>query len=98
MSWDILSRPCGTARWLLLTQDLRPGLLSAVPTGLIWTGSSHSDSGGLGIDTHGDPAAPGRPWERRRCGTLTKSTQVPTSHEDGEHPPRLARGRQPPAR
>jgi hypothetical protein len=106
MSWDILSRPCGTALSLLLTQDLRPGLLSAVPfdklragsTGLIWTGSSHSDSGGLGINTHGDPARPGLPGERRRCGTMIRSTQVPINHEDGEHPPRRARGRRPPER
>jgi hypothetical protein len=28
------SRPCGTARWHLLTQDCRPGLLSAVTAGL----------------------------------------------------------------
>src|ERR1700677_1358040 len=33
-SWGILSRPCRTARRQLLTQDERPGLLSAVPSGL----------------------------------------------------------------
>jgi hypothetical protein len=34
MSWVTFSRPCGTARWHKLTQDSRPGLLSAVPPGL----------------------------------------------------------------
>ena len=34
MSWVTFSRPCRTARWHKLTQDSRPGLLSAVPPGL----------------------------------------------------------------
>ena len=34
MSWVTLSRPYGTARWFQPTQDSRPGLFSAVPTGL----------------------------------------------------------------
>jgi hypothetical protein len=34
MSWGILSRPCGTGLGGIYTQDLRPGLLSAVPSGL----------------------------------------------------------------
>jgi hypothetical protein len=34
MSWDILSRPYGTGPGAMTYPGLRPGLLSAVPTGL----------------------------------------------------------------
>jgi hypothetical protein len=34
-SWVILSRPCGTGLAGDLTQHLRAGLLSAVPSGLV---------------------------------------------------------------
>jgi hypothetical protein len=34
-SWDIFSRPCGTGLGCYLYPGLRPGLLSAVPTGLV---------------------------------------------------------------
>jgi hypothetical protein len=35
MSWDILSRPYGTGPGAMTYPGLRPGLLSAVPAGLI---------------------------------------------------------------
>jgi|SRR5580658_10033123 hypothetical protein len=38
-SWDILSRPCGTGLGGNVYPGLRPGLLSAVPTGLNLEGS-----------------------------------------------------------
>src|SRR5580692_3167057 len=34
-SWDIFSRPCGTGLGCYLYPGLRPGLLSAVPAGLV---------------------------------------------------------------
>jgi hypothetical protein len=41
-SWGIFSRPFGTDPLSVATQDSRPGLLSAVPTGLRKRGS-HPD-------------------------------------------------------
>ena len=35
MSWDILVVPAGLVSAAMYTQDLRPRLLSAVPTGLV---------------------------------------------------------------
>jgi hypothetical protein len=42
-SWVILSRPCGTDPCCHLNPGLRPGLLSAVPTGLIAVGMYTQD-------------------------------------------------------
>ena len=44
MSWVTFSRPCGTTRWHLLTQDYVLGYSQPSLRDSIWRGSSHADS------------------------------------------------------